>query len=159
MTCKNEMVPIWHVQSTILCCGYCDFYLHRRCCLWLAGLAAAVEVEVIAVISYVLPAILLGLAINYGMKFVAKAVGAELAMIIGVVVAIAAISGVAGSNFNLFGEGLPTAQSLLQCSSALINAGNEIVYGQIMGVMEEIEQFSADAEKKMEVLDAVLLEK
>lgn len=122
---------------------------------WLAGLAAAADIGVIAVISYVLPAILIGVAVNYGMKFVAKTVGAEFAMILGAVIAIAAISGVAGNTFNLFGESLPTAQSLLQCSSALIDAGNEIVYDEIMGVMEEIEQFSANAEKKMEVLDAV----
>ena len=121
---------------------------------WLAGLAAAADIGV-AVISYVLPAILIGVAVNYGMKFVAKTVGAEFAMILGAVMAVTAISGVAGKTFTLFGESLPTAQSLLQCSSALIDAGNEIVYDEIMGVMEEIEQFSADAEKKMEVLDAV----
>ena len=120
---------------------------------WLAGLAAAADIGIIAVISYVLPAILIGVAVNYGMKFVAKAVGAEFAMILGAVVAVAALTAGSGSSFNLLGSSIPSASTLLQCSSALMNASNEIIYEEIMDVMQEIEQFQAGAEKKMSVLD------
>lgn len=120
---------------------------------WLAGLAAAADIGIVAVISYVLPALLIGVAVNYGMKFVAKAVGAEFAMILGAVVAVAALTAGSGSSFNLLGSSMPSASTLLQCSSALMNASNEIIYEEIMDVMQEIEQFQAGAEKKMSVLD------
>lgn len=114
---------------------------------WLAGLTAAADIGVVAVISYVLPAILIGVAVNYGMKFVVKAVGAEFAMILGAVVAVAALTAGSGSSFNMLGSSMPSASTLLQCSSALMNASNEIIYEEIMDVMQEIEQFQAGAEK------------
>ena len=36
---------------------------------WLTGLVAAADIGVFAVISYILPILLIGLAVNYGMKF------------------------------------------------------------------------------------------
>ena len=121
---------------------------------WLTGLAAAAEAGVIAVISYVLPTILIGLAINYGMKFVAKAVGAEFALILGAIAAVAAVSLGPNSSFSLMGKNMPTASTLLQCSQAVMTAGNEMIYDDIMDVMKEMEQFEASAEKKWSVLEA-----
>ena len=120
---------------------------------WLSGLASAAELGVIAVLNYVLPTLLIGMAVNYGMKFVAKAVGGEFALILGVVAAVAAFSVGPGSNFTLLGEALPSASTLLQCSSALMNAGNEAIYDEIMDVMKEMEQFDAYADKKIGVLE------
>lgn len=121
---------------------------------WLVGLAAAAQVGAMAVITYLLPAILIGAIISVGSKYIAKVLGPELGMIIGIVAIVAAISIPAGSTFRFMSFKVPTAQTFLQFGNAVMDASNQLIANQIDEVMKEIEKFDAEAEKKWSELEA-----
>lgn len=120
---------------------------------FLAGLSTAAAGGVIAVISYLLPGVLIGLAINYGMKFVAKITGAEIAMILGAIVSIIGISNIYKGSFNFFGNSLPTSQLLLQSGSSILNSANALIITEIDEVMKDMETFESEAKKKWTLLE------
>lgn len=120
---------------------------------FIAGLSTAASGGVIAVIAYLLPGILIGIAINYGLKFVAKLTGAEIAMILGAIVYVIGISNIYKGSFNIFGSKLPTSQLLLQAGSAIINSANTFIATEIDEVMKDMEAFESEAEKKWDILE------
>ena len=120
---------------------------------FLVGLSAAVAEGALAVIAYILPGVLIGLAINYGMKFVAKLTGAEIAMILGAIVAVIGISNTLKGSFNVFGTKLPTSQLLLQSGSSIIESANTMIATEIDAVIKDMEAFESESEKQWTLLD------
>lgn len=120
---------------------------------WLIGLAAAAQAGAMAVIMYVLPTLLIGLAVSYAAKLLAKAVGGELALLIGAIAVIATIAINPGGSFQFMGQSMTTAQSLLSASSALLDAGNSQITSDILDVEKETALFQKDAEKQWDALE------
>lgn len=119
---------------------------------WLAGLAAAADIGMIALISYILPAILTYLAVTYGTKLLAKATGAEWAMVIGAIVTVITVC-YQPSSMNIAGFELPTAQTLLQVGSSLIKAGEQLVASAITEIEKEIAELTASEKEEWTVLE------
>jgi hypothetical protein len=99
---------------------------------WVA-LGAAIADGAVAVfmllMKVALQAYLIGLAVNYGMKFVAEYLGAEWAAIIGAAVAVYAITrGGKGGNLPIGTvASIPTSQALLQIGKSLITASQALI--------------------------------
>ena len=94
---------------------------------------------------FLLKAILVSIVIKFGVKMVAKWLGAEFAMMLGIVLmAVAAYYGVTQGIKNA-----PWANQLLTASNGLIQEG---VKTKMQGLQEEYSNFLADAQDKMDVL-------
>ena len=120
---------------------------------WLIGLGSAISSGAVAVMSYVLPAAMIGLAVNYAAKFLVKELGVEFGMIVGVITTVAALSFNSGSTFNLLGRTLPTAETFLQIGSALMDASKNWYSSEIQNVYKQSLAFQEEAEKKWDALE------
>lgn len=116
------------------------------------GAIAALEVSFLALIMYVLPGIMLSLVMGYVASLVTDLVGPELSAILGVVLAVYAISQVKVGAINFF-TGQTTAQTCLSASSALLDASMGAIKESIANVQEEMSMFAMDSEIKWKSLE------
>lgn len=94
---------------------------------------------------FILKAILISIALKFTVKMVVKLLGAEFAMMLGIVLmAVAAYYGVTQGV-----KGAPWANQLLTASNGLVQEGMKT---KMQGLQEEYSNFLADAEDKMDVL-------
>ena len=94
---------------------------------------------------FLLKAILVSIVIKFGVKMVAKWLGAEFAMMLGIV--LMAVAAYYGATQGI--KGAPWANQLLTASNGLIQEG---VKTKMQGLQEEYSNFLADVEDKMDVL-------
>ena len=121
--------------------------------VWVSGLITAAQTGTIAVLSYILPAVLASIAITTITQFVAKQIGGDFALIIGSVIALTALTFAPQGSFSAFGFKLPTAQTLLSAGSALANAGSGEIQTELEEVTAEIDAFNEESERKWSALD------
>ena len=124
---------------------------------WLIKVAAiGAAGGVIAVLMYVLPQLLLAIAIGYAAKYLVKALGMENSLIIGMLITAIAIAYgqySPGTGFNVMGSTLPTAQTMLSVGSSLMSAANTQITSDIMDVEKEMALFESDSEKQWDALE------
>jgi len=120
---------------------------------WLVKLGMAIGAGAMAVAMFLLESIIISVVISIAAKLFVRMVGGELAIIIGIVVTIYAISRGNMGSFQFLGQTIPTAQSLIQMSSALISGSQDWINSELQTVQEESQQFAKEAEEKIDMLE------
>ena len=113
---------------------------------------AAGEIALTAFLVYMVTQIVIGMVVSYAFSLVAKAIGGELAMIIGI--AIMLYGGYAYMT-NTNGPMSVTAGELLSAGNGLVNAANQQITTEIQQIQGEMTEFSLMAEQKWAELEDV----
>ena len=118
---------------------------------WILNFPAATA-GTLAILGHVLVPVVFGMALNYGARLIAEAIGPEGAAIIAVVMAAySLIAGPSGS-FKMLGQKFTTAQTLLSFSTALLSSSSEFIMDQIENLKQEYDNFLLAAEKQWDEL-------
>jgi len=120
---------------------------------WLVKLGMAIGAGAMAVAMFLLESIVMSVVISLAAKLFVKMIGGELALIIGIVVTVYSISQGNMGSFQFLEQTIPTAQTLLQMGSALVSSSQDWVNSELQMVQEESQQFAAEAEEKIDLLE------
>jgi hypothetical protein len=120
---------------------------------WLLDLATAASAGYMAVINFILPQVVFGVALNYGVQLIVEAIGPEGAAILAILIfAITAFKGPSSSGISVFGKDMLTSDILLSMVPALLNKSNEFIAGQLENLKQEYDNFLLAAEKQWDEL-------
>jgi hypothetical protein len=120
---------------------------------WLLDLATAASAGYMAVINFILPQVVFGVALNYGVQLIVEAIGPEGAAILAILIfAITAFKGPSSSGISVFGKDMLTSDILLSMVPALLNKSNEFIAGQLENLNQEYDNFLLAAEKQWDEL-------
>lgn len=119
---------------------------------WLIGLVTAAEAGVMAVILYLLEAVLVSMAINFAADWLVEEFGAKLG-IFAAILMIAVSVFTPGSSFSILGTVMATSQMLMQVSTALISAANEWILEEADKVRNEYADLYGELKDRYEELE------
>ena len=121
---------------------------------WLLELTAAIEAGFVATVMFLLPDVLIGLLITTAFTFIADAIGPEKLMILAAIVAVVTIAVNPSGSFKLFGKTLPTAETFLSLSNAMMTGAQKGFEKQLEDVFEEKQSFEVESEARIKKLEA-----
>jgi hypothetical protein len=136
---------------------------------WVAGLVAALDVGIVAVILYLLETILIKLVIQYAFDYLAEEVGGEWAMVIAVASAIAAawygdtsgaievgaIGSAAGSGAAAQAVTMTLADTLMMSASMMLTSAQQAFKTETEEMLEEIKQLEERQEEELDMLTQI----
>ena len=108
---------------------------------WLLGLVAALEATALAVIIYLVKAIIVSYLLNLAMSWLIKKFGAKLGIIGAIILTVVAMVVSKGASFNMAGLVLSTSQAMMQVAMALISAVNEFLVDAGQKLVDEYLEF------------------
>ena len=119
---------------------------------YLIGLTATLQQGIMALLLTLAWDVLLTLGVSFAFKYLVKEIGGELGLVLGIVVAVAAMYRMGGLP-GLSKLSIPNAQMMLNAGMSIIDASSAYFQQAFAGVQQEYEEFSADSEAKMKELE------